>query len=180
MTQRPEKVASAAAFYRPYLYRVALEKIGNERRASLDPSDIVQQALLAAFEGAGAFRGSTDEELKAWLRSILARSVSAAVRRFRAKKRDRRRQRTLPAHREVRDPRAETPSKILRQSELLRCLARAMLELPESQRTALRLRYFEGRRLKEIALSMGRSRDSVAGLLRRGLARLREVLEPLR
>ena len=52
-------------------------------------------------------------------------------------------------------------------------LANCLDELPETQREALRLRYVEGRSLKEIADSMDKSDMAVAGLLTRGLKALR-------
>ena len=53
-------------------------------------------------------------------------------------------------------------------------LALMLHNLPESQREAIRLRYLEGRSLKELAESLGRSETAVAGLLKRGLRNLRD------
>jgi RNA polymerase sigma-70 factor (ECF subfamily) len=57
--------------------------------AQLDPSHIVQQTLLKAHERFDQFRGQTDLELRAWLRSILARSLLDATRKFGRQKGDR-------------------------------------------------------------------------------------------
>ena len=48
-------------------------RIDPRLRARLDPSDIVQQTLLIAHEKRTQFRGRSDAELAAWLRSILVR-----------------------------------------------------------------------------------------------------------
>ena len=49
-------------------------------RGQLDPSDIVQQTLLKAHEKFDQFRGSTEHELRGWLRAILARNLVDAAR----------------------------------------------------------------------------------------------------
>ena len=48
--------------------------------------------------------------------------------------------------------------------------------LPEQERTAVALKHCEGWSVAKIAQKMGRTRASVAGLLRRGLKRLRQEL----
>jgi RNA polymerase sigma-70 factor (ECF subfamily) len=48
--------------------------------------------------------------------------------------------------------------------------------LPESQREAVELHYWQGWSLAEIGERMGRSTPAVAGLFQRGLKRLRHQL----
>jgi len=55
-------------------------------------------------------------------------------------------------------------------------LAAALATLPEAQREALTLHHLEGRPLDEVAHLVGRSREAVAGLIKRGLRQLRERL----
>ena len=52
------------------------------------PSDIVQQTLLKAHEKHDQFRGSTDHELRGWLRAILARNLVDAARLHRRRQGD--------------------------------------------------------------------------------------------
>ncbi|MBA3480185.1 MAG: hypothetical protein H0T51_00085 [Pirellulales bacterium] len=70
-------------------------------------------------------------------------------------------------------------------SKLCRChikaeaaldLANALEALPDDQRLAVRMRHLEGRSLTEIAESLAKSPAAVAGLIRRGVHRLREDL----
>jgi RNA polymerase sigma-70 factor (ECF subfamily) len=55
-------------------------------------------------------------------------------------------------------------------------LARALRQLPEDQREAVRLRHLEGWSLSELAEHFGRSQFAVAGLVKRGLQTLRTVM----
>jgi DNA-directed RNA polymerase specialized sigma24 family protein len=48
--------------------------------------------------------------------------------------------------------------------------------LPDDQRQAVVLKYLQGRDLQSIANEMARTVPAVAGLLRRGLTQLRELL----
>ncbi|MEM9646385.1 MAG: sigma-70 family RNA polymerase sigma factor, partial [Planctomycetota bacterium] len=53
-------------------------------------------------------------------------------------------------------------------------LLEALHELPEMQAEAIRLRYMEGLPLAEIVERLGKSDTAVAGLLKRGLQKLRD------
>jgi RNA polymerase sigma-70 factor, ECF subfamily len=59
-----------------------------------------------------------------------------------------------------------------------RSLAEALEQLTDVQRQAVELHYLRGWRLEEIANHLGRGKSAVAGLLHRGLDKLREFLQP--
>jgi RNA polymerase sigma-70 factor (ECF subfamily) len=63
----------------------------------------------------------------------------------------------------------------MRHEDLLR-LARALEQLPEDQCTVVELHHLQDRAVADIAATLGRSEAAVAGLLRRGIKRLRELL----
>ena len=56
-------------------------------------------------------------------------------------------------------------------------VAAALEELPEGQREAVAMHYWEGLTLNEVAQEMGRTAAAVAGLLQRGLRTLRRQLK---
>ncbi len=62
-------------------------------------------------------------------------------------------------------------------NEQLLQLANSLLELPVDQREVVILKHLRDRTLQQIADESGRTVPAVAGLLRRGLAKLREILE---
>ena len=59
--------------FRDYLRLLARLQLGTSPTGRVDPSDIVQQTLMEAFEKRDQFRGNTQAEQAAWLRRILAR-----------------------------------------------------------------------------------------------------------
>jgi RNA polymerase sigma-70 factor (ECF subfamily) len=63
-----------------------------------------------------------------------------------------------------------------RREDLVR-LAAALEQLPPEQREAVALRQLEGRPLADIGRHLGQSSRAVAGLLYRGMKRLRELLQ---
>jgi RNA polymerase sigma-70 factor (ECF subfamily) len=73
-----------------------------------------------------------------------------------------------------------SPSERAERNEQLLQLAAALAQLPEDQRTAVELHYMQGCSLIEAGQRMGRGKRAVAGLLYRGLKRLRTLLESYR
>jgi RNA polymerase sigma-70 factor (ECF subfamily) len=155
-------------------------------KGKLDPSDLVQQTMTDALRGLPDFRGTTPAELEAWLRTILARTLLHAVRKYlRQQNRDVRRERPLEALAEHSSRRLadwlaaeqSSPSQKAVHNEQVLRLALAMDALPEAQREALVLQHWYGLSLAEIGTHLGRSPAAVAGLIKRGLQQLREHLE---
>jgi DNA-directed RNA polymerase specialized sigma24 family protein len=64
-----------------------------------------------------------------------------------------------------------------KRAELLLRVASALEGLPDDQRRVFLLRYWEGAGVQEIADAVGRTRASVAGLLRRAMLQVRGALE---
>src|SRR5262249_6635094 len=78
MTESPQGPVSPLAHFRENLRVLARLQIDPRLRPKLDPSDVVQETLLKAHERRDQFRGTTDAELAAWLRQILANQLAEA------------------------------------------------------------------------------------------------------
>ena len=63
-----------------------------------------------------------------------------------------------------------------KQDDAVLQLVGALAGLPEAQRDAIILQYWTGCTFAEIAEELGRSREAVAGLIKRGLRQLRRKL----
>jgi RNA polymerase sigma-70 factor (ECF subfamily) len=70
-----------------------------------------------------------------------------------------------------------SPSQQAERHEQAVRLADALAQLPDAQRQALVLQHWHGWSLADIAAHLGRSPAAVAGLLHRGLQRLRTLLQ---
>jgi RNA polymerase sigma-70 factor (ECF subfamily) len=171
--------------YRGYLRLLAKSTVDPRLQQRLEPSDLVQQTLLNAYQKRDQFRGSTDAELAGWLRQVLMHQVTDALRGLNRDKRDIARERSLEARIEESFSRVDqwlvseqpTPSMGAAKAEEKLRLADAMLALPHDQYQAIALHYLQGRSLAEVAGRLKRSRAAVAGLLHRGLKGLKATLE---
>ena len=68
--------------YKPYLILLARVQIGQRLRGKVDPDDMIQEVFLEAHRALRQFRGTTEHELTAWLRSILAGRLTLMIRRY--------------------------------------------------------------------------------------------------
>ena len=59
--------------YRDYLHLLARLQLDPRLRGKLDPSDVVQQTLVKAYQNRAQFRGHTAGEEAGWLRRILTK-----------------------------------------------------------------------------------------------------------
>jgi RNA polymerase sigma-70 factor (ECF subfamily) len=187
MTDAETAPAEPYERHRAYLRVLAQTQLPAHMRGKLDASEVVQDALLEAHTAAGQFRGSTEPEYRAWLRTILARKLTDAVRHFGRLKRDVAREVSIEASLHDSACRLEAflaaqqtgPSTDAARREQVLQLAGALERLPEDQRLAVELHHLQGCPLADAAQRMGRTKASVAGLLRRGLKQLREELARL-
>jgi RNA polymerase sigma-70 factor (ECF subfamily) len=185
MSLAAEDPGQALERFRDYLRLLARLQIDTRFQGKLDPSDLVQQTLLKAYQARGQFRGTTAAEQAAWLRQILARTLANAVRDLARAKRNIGLERSLETSLADSSARLEawlvagdaSPSQQAERNEQLLGLAEMMARLPDIQREALLLRHCQGWSLAEISHHLGRSRAAVASLLRRGLKQLRELLQ---
>ncbi len=170
--------------YRGYLRFLARVQLGKGTNARFDPSDIVQQSMLQAYQAWDGFQGNSEAELIAWLRTILARTVAHAVRDAHAERRDINRERSIHAAIDASSCRLEnfladgqsSPSQQAVRREQAVIVAEAVEALSDQQREVILLRYWHGKTIAEIAEAMDKTPSAVAGLAHRGLKTLRESL----
>jgi RNA polymerase sigma-70 factor (ECF subfamily) len=173
--------------YRNYARLLARTLIGTTLRLRLDPSDLVQETFLEAHRDFRGFEGSTERELLAWLRRILARNLADQARRQKAGLRDYRRQVSLEAILDRSSARMQqalvavvsSPSAAASQREQAVLLADALADLPPDYREVIILRNLERLRFEEVAARMDRSAGAVRMLWTRALERLSRALEGL-
>jgi RNA polymerase sigma-70 factor, ECF subfamily len=172
--------------FRAYLGLLARLEVAPAMRDKVDLSGVIQQTLLEAHRGIEGQpdRQRTDEELAAWLRSILGHNLADALRKLSAQKRAVRREWSLDAALDQSASRLErwlaaeqsSPSqRAIRQEEWL-AVAEAMSQLPEAQRRAIEFHHLRAMPLAEIARELNTTRAAVAGLLHRGMKALRARL----
>lgn len=170
--------------YRDYLRLLARMQLNARMRTKLDASDLVQQTLLRAIGSLDEFRGKTPEEEAAWLRQILLNELVDECRKYGAAKRNVNLEASLEQELSRSSAQIErwlvsqdsSPSQKAQRNDEMFELAGALAKLPDDQREAVELHHLNGLPVSDVAELMGRSRPSIAGLLRRGLGALRETL----
>lgn len=163
---------------RPYLWMAADRSLSGELKAKIAPSDVVQETLMQAKANFPRFNGSTEAELKAWLRGILVNNVRDVSRRFFGTA-----MRAL--NREVsldedggdrHDPIANvihTPGSQLVVDEETQRLMAALDQLPNDYRQIIVLRSIEEQSFARIGELIGRSEEAARKLWARAIDYLR-------
>jgi len=171
--------------YEPWLNLLARLQIETHFQGKFGVSDIVQQTMLAAFRDFPQFRGTTEAELSAWLRQILAHAMAHEIRRYRGTaKRDIDRERSIDQQltqsaqrlRDVLVADGTSPSQRAERNENDLLLSQVLDRLPEDYREVIILRNLQGLSYEEIAERMERNAGAVRMLWVRALARLREEI----
>jgi RNA polymerase sigma-70 factor (ECF subfamily) len=170
--------------YRSYLHLLASVQIDRKFRGKIDPSDLVQETMLQAHQKFAQFRGTTGQELMAWLRQVLATQLALQIRRFSTLMRD------VSLEQELRtqlDQSSDTltrqfaastptPSENAVQRETAVVVADAIAKLPSQYREVIMLRNFDHMNFDQIAQQLGRSTDATKKLWVRAVQCLRSGL----
>ncbi|MCA9128320.1 MAG: sigma-70 family RNA polymerase sigma factor [Planctomycetales bacterium] len=170
--------------FRSYLHVLAETQLHERLKSKVDASDIVQQTMLQAYQARDQFRGNTDAEKAAWLRTILGNVLCGLARGFSRQRRDITREQSIQAVEKsslqlagLLSATTSSPSAALHRHERADQLAKAMLQLTEEQRRAIVLKYWQGNTLVEIAEQLDKSTEAVAGLIFRGMQKLRSKVK---
>lgn len=171
--------------YRNYLRLLVGVQLGRRLKSKVDESDVLQETFLDAHRQFPSFRGTSEAQLLAWLRQILAGNIAKVVRKYYGTQR-----RDPRLEQQLEDELEETsrglaggiaaaqssPSQRVVRRELAVVLANALRDLPEDYRDVIMLAHLEGLPFPEVAMRMGRTVSSVKHLWARALARLRQIV----
>ena len=162
--------------YRGQLWNLAEHLLDDRAAARIDASDLVQQTCLSVHKQIAEFDGKDPAQFAAWLRQIHERNVRNAVRdQLHAGKRDITREERL-ADRDVHAAGHATPSQHAVRNEESARLAKAIAQLPDDEREALRRRYLEGESLAEVGTAMGLTKDALVWLMKRAMKNVKRIL----
>jgi RNA polymerase sigma-70 factor (ECF subfamily) len=161
-------------------------EINRRLGGKFDPSDVVQQTLLEAWQGWDRMQARDEQQKLAWLRQILAHQLARLLRHYRGtQKRDVSRELSLEQSLDQSARRLDdlliagdpSPSQAASASEQLERLAQVLEELPEDYRQVILLRNLEELSHAQVAERMGRSDAAVRMLWLRALAALSAALK---
>jgi len=153
-----------------YVYSIAMTIV----RDPTDAADLTQDAFIRLLRALGTYRGET--RFTTWLYRLV---VNLGI--------DRLRRRGAPPIRLDDDPDFDLASQSLdddaplltERAEEAALVRAAVARLPDAQRLALTLHYFEDMRYEDIAEVMGVPLNTVKSHIRRGKTKLAESLAPL-
>jgi RNA polymerase sigma-70 factor (ECF subfamily) len=172
----------------PQLLAFIDRRLGSALRRKVEIEDLYQEVSAEALRSLGEVDLENRDPFN-WLCQVVERKIIDAHRRFfGSQKRDAAREVSINA------PGGSTSSSrpglinllvasmtsasqaFSRDQKQIRLL-KALDELPEEHREALRLRYLEGMPSKEIAQKLGKSDGAIRVILTRSLAKLQQILD---
>lgn len=173
--------------YRTRLLRMIDFRIDHRLRGRLDPSDVVQEAFLAASQRLQSFRDRPGMSFYVWLREVtLQRMFDVHRRHLLTQKRNAGQEVSLHAwsrdnssaslaHRLA--ARMTTPSQCAMQEELAARLRDSLGAMQPIDREVLALRHFEELTNDEVAELLDLSKAAASNRYVRALSRLKQILE---
>jgi RNA polymerase sigma-70 factor (ECF subfamily) len=168
------------------LTRYVTDKLGPSLQSLISPDDVVQETFIQAMASIGNCQAKDRRGFAAWLKGVSAHRMQDMVKSLKRKKRGGDMQRVEGAATATRSrvdfvelvsAQISTPSRNFARAEALQVLQAAIADLPEDQRTAVRMHYFEAKDVAEIAQVLDRSPAAIRGLLHRAMTALRGDLE---
>jgi RNA polymerase sigma-70 factor, ECF subfamily len=184
----PECLGQLLQHYCNYFNLLVATHIDEKLQTRCSPSDIVQETYCEAHRDFEKFRGTTEPEFLAWLKTILVNNMAREVEKHvLAAKRDVRREISLDAMGETLERSAlrlesvladqgSSPSSNLNRYEHTIMLANHLAKLPSDYQKVLILRHCEGLPFKDIAQRMGRTTGAIRMLWLRAIGQIREQM----
>lgn len=158
------------------LYTIALRLLGDPR----DAEEVAQDALVRAHRAMAGYEPGRVAELRLrpWLASIVVNLSRNRRRRYADRHPAESLEPLADAGFDPRDDGTADPSAVASGRESAAELATLLLRLPGPVRSAIVLRHVDGLSVAETAAALGRPEGTIKAQVARGLARLRELLEP--
>ena len=155
---------------------------GQLLRSHESSADVVQSVCRQVIVELDGFRGSGAAQFRSWLSKLALRKIQMRHRFLTAQRRDRRRERPLPAESDTEPDQNYqlltcyatfcTPSRNASAREEVARIEAAVQQLPDDQRRVLTLACVVGLSHREIARELGKDEPAVRKLLSRARARL--------
>jgi RNA polymerase sigma-70 factor (ECF subfamily) len=181
----PEALAEYLQQHRRPLLAFIERQLGAGLRRKLEADDIAQEVCAEAVRSLPQIEFG-DRDPFSWLCQITERKIIDAHRRFfEAQKRDAGREVSIGPSRDDTQQGGlmhllvasmTTASQMFSRNAKEARMQEAILQLPEDQREALRLRYVENLPSKEIAERLGKSDAAIRVMLTRSLKKLQQIL----
>lgn len=184
-----ESLGELLQWYASYLTILATTQLDRRLRRRVNPSDLVQETMLAAHRDFDAFRGASQPEMLGWLRKILINTMHRTfATHIKAGKRDIRREVSIDHISSQMEEsacnlasilpgKAASPSEPMRSRERAVDLANQLNQLPSQYRDVIVFRVLQGLSFDEIAHRMGRSSGAVRMLWLRALDQFKLTYE---
>ncbi len=180
----PEALGRLLEECRQYLLLVANEELPSDLRPKVGASDLVQETFLKAQDRFEQFRGTSADDLLAWLRRILLNELANVTRQFRATDK-RQLAREVPLAdtplgqlKDVLPSANESPGARLVSLEAQTELDRALERLAEDHRQVIVWRNRDDLPFEEIGRRLDRSAEAARKLWARAIEQLQALLEP--
>ena len=170
--------------HRNYLRLLAASCLHREMRGKTDPSDVVQETLLRVHENFRQFRGTTELEWIAWLRTILVRCLTDFQKGFRRHRRNVELERSLESEVDrssamlgnILPTAGSSPSREAQRRESAALVADALAQLEPEDSEVIILRSLHELDWNAVGERTGRSPDAARMLWARAMQRVGRLL----
>lgn len=172
--------------HRPRLYgslRWRMRTMPRRLASRVDPSDVLQDAFLAARQQFPRYLRTVAVPVLVWLRRVVDNQLKNKLRYHRAKRRDMGKEKALSAEdwdhlSERLAALRDRPDQELSRAEWKQRIRLALHQLPPKYQVVIVLRFYEGKSNHEVARHFCMKHDSAAtNLLGRALRHLRQLVE---
>lgn len=163
------------------------KQIGTKLINVVGEEDILQETFVQALRSIADFKGTRKVAFVAWLKAIATNRIRDVARKTASAKRGGGMNQVVNAQNAAETKALNlieqltgdgyTPSVFAARREAVSAIQAALVVLPEDQRQAVEHHCFEKLTLDQTAKKMGRSRDSVRGLIQRAKQSLRISME---